>query len=101
MHHFNKNPDAHCRLARRGQRFVRFSRVYQKSAEFKARQAWLDFQDSVGTALQAIAKVVDKSRADFKKWLKNFQIEKIEQVEKKQKSFAFMYWFFSCSKCKQ
>ena len=61
MNHLNKNPDAHCRLAREA-RCVQvrgFSRAYQRSTEFKARQLWLDFQDAVGTALEAIAEVVD------------------------------------------
>lgn len=49
-----------------------FSKAYQRGTEFKARQLWLDFQDAVGTALEAIAEVVDKSRAWFKKWTRDF-----------------------------
>ena len=74
MNHLNKNPDAHCRLAREA-RCVQvrgFSKAYQRGTEFKARQLWLDFQDAVGTALEAIAEVVDQSRAWFKKWVREF-----------------------------
>jgi hypothetical protein len=75
MNHFLKNPDAHRRLARGANAGVRvrgFSRLYQAGAEFKARQMWLDFQDAVGTALQAIATSVEASRKRFKAWAKNF-----------------------------
>lgn len=74
MNHFNKNPDAPSRLAREA-RCVQvrgFSQAYQKGTEFKARQLWLDFQDAVGPALEAIAEVVDKSRAWLKKWIRDF-----------------------------
>jgi hypothetical protein len=50
------------------------SRLYQASAEFKARQVWLDYQDAVGTALQAIAESVDASRKAFKAWVKGFRM---------------------------
>lgn len=77
MNHSLKNPDAHRRLARganAGVWFRGFSRKYQAGIEFKARQAWLDFQDTVGTALEAIAASVEASRKAFKAWLKAFQM---------------------------
>jgi len=75
MNHSLKNPDAHCRLARGANAGVWFrglGKRYQAGAEFKARQQWLDFQDAVGPALQAIADSVDASRKAFKAWLKRF-----------------------------
>lgn len=39
-----------------------------KQAEFAARQAWLDFGDAVGTALEAISPAMTETR----KWFKNF-----------------------------
>lgn len=54
------------------------SRYYQRGKEFKARQLWLDFLDAVGTALEAIAEVVDQSRAWFKKWVREFVTKAVE-----------------------
>lgn len=73
MNHFEKNQDAHRRLARGANaspRFRTLSKNYMASDEFKTRQAWLDFQDAVGPALQAIAASVEASRKAFKAWLK-------------------------------
>lgn len=75
MNHFLKNPDAHRRLARGANAGVWFrglGKRYQAGAEFKARQQWLDFQDAVGPALQAIADSIDASRKAFKAWLRAF-----------------------------
>lgn len=75
MNHSLKNPDAHRRLARGANAGVKFrvlNRFYQGGAEFKARQLWLDFKDSIGPALEAIADSVDASRKAFKTWLKAF-----------------------------
>jgi len=44
------------------------SHAYMKKAEFVARQAWLDFGDAVGTALEVIAPAMTEAR----KWFKNF-----------------------------
>lgn len=77
MNHSLKNQDAHRRLARganAGLWFRGLGRKYQAGAEFKARQAWLDFQDAVGPALQAIAESVEASRKAFKAWLKAFRM---------------------------
>ncbi len=77
MNHSLKKQDAHRRLARGANAGVKvrgFSRLYQAGAEFKARQMWLDFQDSVGTALEAISASMDASRKAFKAWLKAFQM---------------------------
>lgn len=75
MNHSLKNPVAHRRLARGANASSKvrgFSRLYQRGTEFKARQLWLDFQDAVGPALEAIAESVDKSRAWFKAWVRGF-----------------------------
>jgi hypothetical protein len=75
MNHSLKNPDAHRRLARganAGMFFRGLGRTYQGSAEFKARQLWLDFKDAVGPALEAIAASVEASRKQFKAWMKTF-----------------------------
>lgn len=75
MNHFIKNPDAHRRLARGANaspRFRTLSRRYLGGAEFDARQAWLDFQDAAGTALQAIYNAVMESRRKFKAWQRAF-----------------------------
>lgn len=76
MNHSLKNPDAHRRLARGANASSPFrglsNRRYMAGAEFEARQMWIDFQDVVGTALQAIAGSVQKSRQWFKKWLREF-----------------------------
>lgn len=53
------------------------NRAYQRGSEFKARQQWLDFQDAVGSALEAISGVVDKSRAWFKKWVRDFVTKEV------------------------
>ena len=77
MNHSLKKPDAHRRLARGANAGVFFrvlSRVYQGGAEFKARQMWLDFQDAIGPALEAIADSVMESRKRFKAWLKTFRM---------------------------
>lgn len=76
MNHFIKKQDAHRRLARganAGVWFRGFGRRYQVGAEFKARQMWLDFQDAVGTALEAISASMDAGRAWFKKWVRDFR----------------------------
>jgi len=75
MNHSLKNPDAHRRLARGANAGVWFrglGRRYMAGAEFEARQLWLDFQDAVGPALEAIAGVVMGSRRRFKNWLRCF-----------------------------
>lgn len=76
MNHSLKNPDAHRRLARGANASSPFhglgNRRYMAGAEFEARQMWLDFQDAVGPALQAIASSVQKSRQAFRKWLREF-----------------------------
>lgn len=77
MNHSLKNPDAHRRLARGANAGVWFrglGRRYMGGAEFESRQMWLDFQDAVGTALQAIANGVDASRKAFKAWLRAFRM---------------------------
>lgn len=77
MNHSLKNQDAHCRLARGANAgpWVRgLGKSYMKGAEFKARQAWLDFADAVGPALQAIADSIDASRKAFKAWAKAFRM---------------------------
>ncbi len=53
---------------------------YMKSAEFKARQAWLDFVDAVGIALQIMAEVQENSAAWLKKWVKNFRMPAAKRV---------------------
>jgi len=45
---------------------------YMAQAEFAARQLWLDFEDAVGPALQAIGEVVMASRKRLGAWLKGF-----------------------------
>lgn len=98
MNHSLKNPDAHRRLARGANaspRFRSLSRQYQASAEFKARQAWLDFQDAVGTALEAISASVEASRKAFKAWLKAFRMpEPVELPSLVQLPLPlFVAWF--------
>lgn len=91
MNHLNKNPDAHRRLAREA-RCVQvrgFSKTYQKGTEFKARQLWLDFQDAVGTALEAISEVVEKSRTWFRKWVSNFVCKTVDHVGDDQQLALF------------
>lgn len=53
---------------------------YMKSAEFKARQAWLDFVDAVGVALQIMAEVKENSAAWLKKWVKSFRMPTARRV---------------------
>lgn len=98
MNHSLKNPDAHRRLARGANAGVKaksFSRLYQGGAEFKARQMWLDFQDAVGPALEAIADVVMESRKRFKAWLKAFRMpEPVELPNLLQLPLPlFVAWF--------
>lgn len=89
MNNLNKNPDAHRRLARGVQRF---SRAYMKLAEFKSRQSWLDFKDSIGTALESICEAVDASRKHFMAWQKKFISKKKEPLGPVQTSFNFLSW---------
>lgn len=98
MNHSLKNPDAHRRLARGANAGVFFrglSRIYQGGTEFKARQLWLDFKDSIGTALEAIADSVDASRKAFKAWLKGFRMpEPVELPSLVQLPLPlFVAWF--------
>jgi len=74
MHQETKNPDAHRRLARGSGASFRAitNHRYMAQAEFAARQLWLDFEDAVGPALQAIGEVVMVSRKRFKNWLRSF-----------------------------
>lgn len=53
---------------------------YMKSAEFKARQTWLDFVDAVGVALQIMAEVKENSADWLKKWVKNFRMPTAKRV---------------------
>lgn len=76
MNHFIKKPDAHRRLARGANALSPFrglaNRRYMAGAEFEARQMWLDFQDTAGTALQAIYSAIMESRRKFKTWQRAF-----------------------------
>lgn len=77
MNHFIKNQDAHRRLARGANAATWYrglGKRYMGGTEFKARQLWLDFQDAVGPALQAIADSIDNSRKEFKAWLTAFRM---------------------------
>lgn len=49
------------------------SRVYMKSAEFVARQAWLPFVDAVGIVLQVLEPVKSDAWQWFKGWKKAFR----------------------------
>lgn len=92
MNHFNKNPDAHRRLAREA-RYVGvrgFSRAYQRGTEFKERQQWLDFQDAVGSALEAIAPAMDKMRDWFKAWKRGFMTKAQEPKQGFQLSLSLV-----------
>lgn len=98
MNHSSKNQDAHRRLARganAGPVFKVFSRRYQAGQEFKARQVWLDFQDAVGTALQAISASIEASRKAFKAWMQAFRTpEPIELPSLVQMPLPlFVAWF--------
>ena len=44
-----------------------------KKAEFVTRQAWLDFKDAVGTALEAIAPAMTEARKYLKNFIKAFK----------------------------
>ncbi|MDO8207409.1 MAG: hypothetical protein Q7T38_06265 [Gallionella sp.] len=57
-----------------------------KSAEFKARQTWLDFVDAVGIALQIMAEVKENSTAWLKKGVKNFRMPTAKRVAPVQES---------------
>ncbi len=57
------------------------TRHYMKQAEFAARQAWLDFGDAVGTALEAIAPAMTEARKWFKNFIKTLRT-KAQQIEK-------------------
>lgn len=56
------------------------TRQYMKQAEFAARQAWLDFGDAVGTALEAIAPAMTEARKWFKNFIKALKT-KAQQIE--------------------
>lgn len=48
------------------------SKTYMKSAEFKARQLWLPFEDAVGIALQIMEPIKESAAKWFKAWKKHF-----------------------------
>lgn len=54
-----------------------------KKAEFAARQAWLDFGDAVGTALEAISPALTELRIWTKNFIKAFKT-KPPKTESKQ-----------------
>jgi hypothetical protein len=56
------------------------TRHYMKQAEFAARQAWLDFEDAVGTALEAIAPAMTEARKWFKEFIKTFKTKAPQPV---------------------
>lgn len=61
-------------------KFKKLSRAYMKKAEFAARQAWLDFGDAVGTALEAIAPAMTEARIWFRNFIKALKT-KPQQIE--------------------
>ena len=56
------------------------TRSYMKQTEFAARQAWLNFGDAVGTALEAIAPAMTEARKWFKNFIKALKT-KAQQIE--------------------
>jgi len=57
---------------------VRFPKIgfkFLKSAEFRARQLWLDFGDAVGFALEKLEPIKIESREWMKKWKKDLRKE--------------------------
>ncbi len=52
---------------------MRFSRGYMRSAEFKARQLWLDFCDVAGTVLEVLEPVKAAAWAWFEQWRQKFR----------------------------
>lgn len=59
---------------------MKINRAYMKKAEFVARQAWLDFGDAVGTALEVIAPAMTEARKWFKNFIKALKT-KAQQIE--------------------
>jgi len=49
-------------------RFPKIGYKFLKSAEFKARQLWLDFGDAVGTALEVLEPVKKSAWLWFQQW---------------------------------
>ena len=59
---------------------MKFSRAYMKNAEFKARQAWLAFEDAVGIVLEILEPVKEAAWAWFREWKKAF-VTKAPQIK--------------------
>jgi len=57
-----------------------------RNAEFKARQAWLAFEDAVGIALEVIEPAMTAARDWFKEWKKGF-VTKTPAAAKPQQQF--------------
>lgn len=54
------------------QRFPKIGYKFLRSAEFRARQLWLDFDDAVGTALEVLEPVKESAWAWFRQWKTGF-----------------------------
>lgn len=64
---------------------------YMKSEEFKARQVWLKFTDTIGIAFEAINNSVEKINDWFKSWCKEFRTER-EIKKQTQLKINFLNW---------
>ena len=54
-------------------RFPKISNKFLKSAEFKTRQLWLDFEDAIGTVLQVLEPVKESASLWFQQWKAGFR----------------------------
>lgn len=71
-------------------RFPKINTKFLKSAEFKARQLWLDFEDAVGTVLEILEPVKESAWLWFAKWKAGFCSKPKKAARPVQAKFYFM-----------
>lgn len=70
-------------------RFPKIGFKFLRSAEFKARQLWLDFGDAVGTVLQTLEPVKAAAWEWFRQWKAGFVTKAIDKGLPYQKDTTF------------
>jgi len=70
-------------------RFPKIGYKFLKSAEFKARQLWLDFGDAIGTALEVLEPVKESAWLWFQKWKAGFCSKSVKPAKPLQ--FELLY----------
>lgn len=70
-------------------RFPKISNKFLKSAEFKARQLWLNFEDVAGTVLQVLEPIKESAWLWFQKWKAGFRSKAVKPTKPYQLELPF------------